>query len=178
MLLWTSIAYLKPILFSGCLDVAGHKHNLSILDNAGQHDYENMRTCCYKESEVLVLCYSVADRNSLESIQDFWLPEVNNHTRTRRHKPIILVATQTDLRKDGDTDKVSTAEGEAVAKKIGAQCLMECSAFTQETVNNVFERMTEAGLRYRKKRSTFMKKMFGKWTRLQYSAHPRAWCTI
>ncbi|WAR22830.1 RHOJ-like protein [Mya arenaria] len=146
--------------YEGCLDVDGQKHNLSILDNAGQHDYGNMRSCSYKDSEVLVLCYSVADRNSLESIQDFWVPEVNNCTR--RRKPIILVATQTDLRKDIDTDKVTTAEGERIAKQIGADCFLECSAFQQETVNHVFEVLTTSGLKYRKKRNNFMKKMFGK----------------
>ncbi|KAH3849034.1 uncharacterized protein LOC127873649 [Dreissena polymorpha] len=156
--------YVATVLetYEGCLDVDGQKQNLSILDNAGQHDYETMRSCSYKDSEVHVLCYSVADRNSLESIQDFWVPEVNNCTR--RRKPIILVATQTDLRKgvNGDSDKITTKEGEEIAKKIGADVFVECSAMEQESVNHVFEVMTSAGLRYRKKRNSFVKKMFGK----------------
>ena len=152
-------------LFTGCLDVGGQKHNLSILDNAGQHDYETTRLCSYKDSEVLVLCYSVADRNSIESIKEFWVPEVNNNIR-RRRKPILLVATQTDLRTDhgnSDIDEyVSKQEGEVLAKEIGARAFVECTARDTDSVNNVFEMMTSVGVKYRKRRNNIVRKMFGR----------------
>lgn len=139
-------------LVPGCLDVDGMKHNLSILDNAGQHDYENMRSCSYKDSEVFVLCYSVVDRDSLESIKDFWVPEVSH---CRRRQPIILVATQTDLRGDNTGDSVSSEEGEQLA-------IVECTAHDNDSVNHVFEVMTNAGLKFRKKKNSFVKRVFGK----------------
>lgn len=137
----------------------GMKHNLSILDNAGQHDYENMRSCSYKDSEVLVLCYSVVDRDSLESIKDFWVPEVSH---CRRRQPIILVGTQTDLRRDNSDDSVSSEEGEQLAKDIGADTFVECTAHDNDSVNHVFEVMTNAGLKFRKKKNSFVKRVFGK----------------
>ncbi|KAL4236363.1 GTPase cdc42 [Mactra antiquata] len=156
--------YVATVLetYEGCLDVDGHKHNISILDNAGQHDYETMRSCSYKDSEVLVLCYSVVDRNSFESIKEFWVPEVNSCSR--RRKPIILVGTQTDLRtSDVDSsENVTNREGEKLAKDIGADTFVECSAHVSETVNHVFEVMTTAGLKFRKKKHGLMKRMFGK----------------
>lgn len=119
-----------------------------------------MRSCTYKDSEVLVLCYSVVDRNSLESIKDFWVPEVNNCSR--RRKPIILVGTQTDLRKSDNEESVNYEEGEKLAKDIGADTFVECSAHISDTVNHVFEVMTTAGLRFRKKKHSLMKRVFGK----------------
>lgn len=146
-------------LLTGCLDVQGQKHNLSILDNAGQHDYESMRTFTYKDSEVLVLCYSVVDRTSIESIKDFWVPEVSH---CRRRKPIILVATQTDLRKGDNKDSISTDEGAKLAKDIGADTFVECTAYDKDSVNHVFEVMTTAGLKFRKRKHSFVKRVFGK----------------
>lgn len=161
----TKITYFnETVCFTGCLEVDGHEHNLSILDNAGQHDYETMRLCSYKDIEVLVLCYSVVDRNSLESIKEFWVPEVNSSRR--RRKPIILVGTQTDLRKDPTTlsslDHVSKDEGEMTAKEIGARAFIECTAYNTESVNHVFETMTTAGVKYRKRRNSLVRKMFGR----------------
>lgn len=153
--------YVATVLdtYEGCLDVDGQKHNLSILDNAGQHDYENMRSCTYKDSEVLVLCYSVVDRESLESIKDFWVPEVK---QCGRRKPIILVATQTDLRKSCKSETVSFEDGQELAKEIGADAFVECTAHDNGSVNHVFELMTTAGLKFRKKKHNFVKRMFGK----------------
>ena len=154
------IKWYFPVYFSGCLRVAGQKHDLNILDNAGQHDYESTRTCSYKDSEVLVLCYSVVDRESLASIKDFWVPEVS--TQTSRRKPIILVATQTDLRKVHNIGHISTEEGEALAKEIGAEAFLECSAYDKDTVNHVFVEITTSGLHYRKRKNNFVSRFFGK----------------
>ena len=118
-----------------------------------------MRTTSYKDNECLVLCYSVADRESLDSVKDFWVPELNNNNR--RRKPVILVATQTDLRTDNG-DFVSSCEGESLAKDIGAECFLECSAFDRISVTQVFQNMTTVGLRYRKKRSGLVNRIFGK----------------
>ena len=148
-----------PFLFSGCLDVDGQKHSLNVVDNSGQHDYENIRSAAYKDSEVLVLCYSVVDPESFESISDFWVPELNSCHRHR--KPIILVATQTDLKTDNG-DSITTEEGEMLAKEIGAECFLECSSVDIDSVTNVFEHTVSAGLRYRKKKHGFVHRIFGK----------------
>jgi Ras family protein A len=69
--------------------------------------------------------------------------------------PIILVGCKADLRNNPNTieqlrqqqqQPVSTAEGQAVAQKIGAQYL-ECSARTNEGVREVFEAATRASLK-------------------------------
>ena len=147
-------------LSSGCLNVDGQKHTLNVLDNSGQHDYENIRSNSYKDTDVLVLCYSVADPESFESVSDFWVPELNNCHRHR--KPIILVATQSDMRNDNDSESITTEEGEMLAKDIGADCFIECSSSDIDSVTKVFEHVISSGLRYKKKRHGFVHRIFGK----------------
>ena len=147
-------------LSSGSLEVEGQKHTLNVLDNSGQHDYENIRSHSYKDTDVLVLCYSVADSESFESVSDFWVPELNNSHRHR--KPIILVATQTDLRNDNDSESITTEDGEMLAKDIGADCFIECSSLDTDSVNKVFEHVVCSGLKYKKKSHGFVHRIFGK----------------
>ena len=146
-------------LLSGCLEIDGQKQKMNILDNAGQHDYNNMRTTGYKDNSILVLCYFVADRDSFENVKDFWVPELNNSNC--RRKPVILVATKIDLRTDTG-DYISTAEGKILAEEIGAENFLECSAFHKDSVINVFQCMITAGLKYRKKRSGLINRIFGR----------------
>jgi Ras homolog gene family, member A len=75
--------------------------------------------------------------------------------------PIILVGTFKDLRyaepKTSDFCRsgqpVSTEEGKALCKKIGAYKYLECSAKTNEGVRDVFECATRAALLRRPKKN-------------------------
>ncbi|XP_048735596.1 cdc42 homolog [Ostrea edulis] len=102
--------------YSAPMSVAGDKYTLSILDLSGQHDYDKVRRQDYRSNDIFVVCFSAVDRESLESVQDFWIPEIRQIDRKR---PIILVATQTDLRKE-DSDHITAEEGRHLAKQIGA----------------------------------------------------------
>lgn len=151
--------YVSLFLSSGCVDADGQKYTLNVLDNSGQHDYENIRSNSYKDTDVLVLCYSVVDPESFESVSDFWVPELNNSHRHR--KPIILVATQTDLRTDND-DHITTEEGEMLAKEIGADCFTECSSVELGSVAKVFEHVVTSGLKHKRRRHGLVHRIFGK----------------
>ena len=126
-----------------------------------QHDYSNVRKFAYKDSEVFVLCYSVVDRTSFESVRDFWIPEVKSFLGT--NFPIILVATQVDLRYSAQTTNmkpVSTKEGEELASSIKAYKFVETSALYQEDIGRLFENIVCSGLKYRKKKMTMIKRLF------------------
>ncbi|KAL3873232.1 hypothetical protein ACJMK2_036372 [Sinanodonta woodiana] len=149
--------------YAGAHELAGDKFSITIMDSAGQHDYENMRAGTYKESEVLVLCYSCVDRESFDSIQDFWVPEMKHYMRKR--KPVILVATQTDLRNNSiQTSEacVSNEEGVTLAQQIGAESFLECTSMDCKTVKDVFETVITSALRYRKKKGSIVQRIFGK----------------
>lgn len=124
-----------------------------------QSDYETLRAYTYKESEVLVLCFSVCDRESFYSVVNSWVPEIKRHTKKKR--PVLLVGTQIDLRQ-GTQHEVTTEEGADLAKIIGADCYIECSARSRVGLKQVFEHVVFSALKCRKKKSTIFSRFFGR----------------
>lgn len=53
------------------------KVQLSLWDTAGQEDYDRLRPLSYPETDVFLLCFAIDCPDSLENINDKWLPEVN-----------------------------------------------------------------------------------------------------
>ncbi|GFS12530.1 cell division control protein 42 homolog [Elysia marginata] len=141
------------------LKVGGQDFIISLFDTAGQSDFEDLRAYTYKESEVLVLCYSVCDRESFSSVVNQWLPEIKRHTKRRR--PVLLVGTQTDLRTGADGE-VSPEEGDAMAKLVNADCYIECSAKTREGLKQVFEHVVFSALKFRKRKINIIGRFFHK----------------
>ena len=112
---------------------------------------------------MFVVCYSVVDRESFESIKDFWVPEMKNNMH--RKKPIILVATQTDLRNTMGFDSdmpITEEEGHRLAKEIGADIYNECTLQNSGSVKKVFTDVVTCALKYRKKKANIMHRLFGK----------------
>ncbi|XP_071079327.1 cell division control protein 42 homolog [Haliotis cracherodii] len=145
------------------LSVAGEEFIISMFDTAGQKDYESLRSFTYKESEVLLLCFSTCDRETLASINDVWMPELKRHTKQSKQKrPVILVGTQIDLRVGNEDSEVSADEGVQLAKDIGADCYVECSARSREGLKEVFEHVVFSALKYRKKKSNILKQIFSR----------------
>ena len=110
-----------------------------------------------------MLCFSVIDRESFSSVCNSWMPEIKRHTKRRR--PVILVGTQIDMRsdaEDGDETEVSTGEGEAMAKAIGADCYIECSAKSKDGLKEVFEHVVFSALKFRKKKVNIIGRFFAR----------------
>ncbi|BFZ07790.1 hypothetical protein BsWGS_10829 [Bradybaena similaris] len=141
------------------LHVGGQDFIISLFDTAGQSDFEDLRAYTYKESEVLVLCFSVIERDSFSSVCNSWIPEIKRHTKRRR--PVILVGTQIDMR-NGNEGEVSTEEGEAMAKAIGADCYIECSAKRKDGLKEVFEHVVFSALKFRKKKVNIIGRFFSR----------------
>ncbi|KAL3873228.1 hypothetical protein ACJMK2_036368 [Sinanodonta woodiana] len=154
--------------FASSQSITGDMYTVNMFDTAGQQDYEGLRVFTYKESEVIVVCYSVVERDSFCSVQDHWMTEIKRHLRSANKKPVVLVATQVDLRNTADYDmdtSVSTLEGERLAKDIGAETFIECSAVTKEGVSEVFQNVILCCVKRRKKKSNILKNMFKKLTK-------------
>lgn len=141
------------------LKVGGEEFVISLFDTAGQSDYESLRAYTYQESEVLVLCFSVCDRESFYSVVNSWIPEMKRHTKGKR--PVLLVGTQIDLRQ-GQDHEVKAEEGAKLASIIGADCYIECSARSREGLKQVFEHVVCSALKYRKKKSKIFSRFFGR----------------
>lgn len=138
------------------IEVDGRPVELALWDTAGQEDYDRLRPLSYPDSDVLLICFSIANPASLTNVVDKWLPEVSHFCPK---VPIILVGTKKDLRTDPGVIEnlsltkekpVTTEQGQQVAALIKARAYIECSSRTREGVRQVFETATLAALRKHK----------------------------
>ncbi|KAF8463784.1 P-loop containing nucleoside triphosphate hydrolase protein, partial [Gautieria morchelliformis] len=119
---------------------------LSLWDTlGGQEDYDRFRPLTYPKTDVFLLCFSLANPQSYGNVKTKWFPEVNHHAP---HASVILVGTQLDLRDDPATIEklrergtapITYMQGVDMQKDIGAVRCLECSALTQEGLQNVFD---------------------------------------
>ncbi|XP_055990347.1 rho-related GTP-binding protein RhoJ [Sorex fumeus] len=125
--------------------VGGKQHLLGLYDTAGQEDYNQLRPLSYPNTDVFLICFSVVNPASYHNVQEEWVPELKD---CMPHVPYVLIGTQIDLRDDPKTlarllymkEKPLTYEhGVKLAKTIGAQCYLECSALTQKGLKAVFD---------------------------------------
>nr|CAX72752.1 Rho-related GTP-binding protein RhoB precursor [Schistosoma japonicum] len=75
---------------------------LNLWDTAGQEDYDRLRPISYSDTNVVVLCFSVDNPDSLENVQEKWMPEIKSMLPK---VPVILVANKKDLRNDNVTKR-------------------------------------------------------------------------
>ncbi|KAF7344546.1 Cell division control [Mycena sanguinolenta] len=129
-------------------------YTFGIFDTVGQAEYDRLRPLSYMQTDVFLVCFSVAIPESLQNIQQKWFPELDHHCP---RVPRIVVATQIDLRLDKQVVEqlakvgqrpVSTAEGERMAWQVGATEYLECSAKTRQGVKEVFDQGIAAGYAY------------------------------
>ncbi|XP_071083758.1 transforming protein RhoA-like [Haliotis cracherodii] len=136
--------------------VKGQKIELMICDAGGSSIFDSLRQLSYNDVDVIVMCYSITDRDSLQNLSERWRPEMMNSVTSDR--PIVLVATKKDLR-DSDhsfssvrgSDKVqqepvTTLEGQEMRGKLHAVDFIECSAKQDDGVRELFQRVAEVGL--------------------------------
>jgi len=136
--------------------VDGKQVELALWDTAGQEDYDRLRPLSYPDTDVILMCFSIDNPDSLENITEKWTPEVKHFCPS---VPIILVGNKKDLRTDGVTieelaklklSPVKADDGRAVAERIGAAAYVECSARTKEGIREVFEVATRNALKTKK----------------------------
>ncbi|KAK6177773.1 hypothetical protein SNE40_015808 [Patella caerulea] len=139
------------------IEVDNRSVQLTLLDTAGQEVYDRLRPLSYPNTDVILMCFSIDEPDSLINISERWKPEIQHFCR---NVPIILVGNKIDLRNDPATKEklserklkpVSTDEGRTMAEQIHAYSYLECSARTNEGVREVFETAARAALQ--KKRS-------------------------
>ncbi|KAG8449362.1 hypothetical protein GDO86_016130 [Hymenochirus boettgeri] len=125
--------------------VGGKQYLLGLYDTAGQEDYDQLRPLSYPNTDVFLICFSVVNPASYQNVQEEWVSELR---ACMPHVPYVLIGTQIDLRDDPITlgrllhmkeKPISQEQGMKLAKTIGAQCYLECSALTQKGLKNVFD---------------------------------------
>ena len=133
---------------------------LALWDTAGQEDYDRLRPLSYPDTDVILMCYSIDNPDSLENIYEKWWHEVRHFCP---NVPIVLVGNKKDLRTDSNTIRelskmkqkpVDVDAGKAMADAISAQYFLECSSMTKDCVREVFDCATKAALTTKKHKKT------------------------
>ncbi|XP_069707179.1 ras-like GTP-binding protein RHO [Phaenicophaeus curvirostris] len=141
-------------------EVDGKEMKLILCDVAGKNEfsYQNLRSVFYKDTDIILMCFSVDVHDSQQNILDFWVPEIKQFCPM---VPIILVATKIELRGDESIKKklpfpsnepFNTTEGKALAAKIGAYAYLECSAKTKEGVDTALKMISQCALNQKRRR--------------------------
>ncbi|XP_028830214.1 rho-related BTB domain-containing protein 2 isoform X1 [Denticeps clupeoides] len=130
--------------------------SLRLWDTFGDHHKD--RRFAYGRSDVVVLCFSTANPNSLFHVKTMWYPEIKHFCP---RAPVILVGCQLDLRY-ADLEAVNRArrplarpiksneilapeKGREVAKELGVP-YYETSVVAQFGVKDVFDNAIRAAL--------------------------------
>jgi Ras-related C3 botulinum toxin substrate 1 len=131
--------------YSANVMVNGQIKTLNLWDTAGQEDYDRLRVLCYPSTDVFLVCFSLTSPVSMQNVRRKWVPEIRKANPTAH---IVLCGTKLDLRQDYETlnflrDRglapISTNEGDALAKEVGAYAYVEASSVTQEGMKMVFD---------------------------------------
>lgn len=123
-----------------------------VWDTAGQEEYEKLRPITYKDSDIIILCYSIDNPDSYSNIIEKWYPELRYYCPT---VPVILVGNKKDLRdQKNESDRmkqdlnfsnlsslvfIDSIQGDNLCKRIKANHFLECSVRTGENVKEVFD---------------------------------------
>ncbi|XP_061104141.1 ras homolog family member Gb [Conger conger] len=138
--------------YSAQVSVDSRVVSLNLWDTAGQEEYDRLRTLSYPQTNVFLICFSIASPPSYENVKHKWHPEVTHHCP---NTPILLVGTKSDLRddpellsklKEQNQTTVTQQQGAALARHIHAIKYLECSALRQDGVKEVFAEAMRAFL--------------------------------
>ena len=152
--------FYEPTVFDNYLteiEVNGKLVELVLWDTAGQESYDRLRPLSYPDTDVILMCFSIDNPDSLANIAETWAPEVRHFCP---NVPVILVGNKKDLRNDEYIKRelsktkqkpVTSDEGSLMRDRIEAYGYLECSAKTREGVRDVFEMAAKAALKNKKK---------------------------
>ncbi|KPM38561.1 hypothetical protein AK830_g7970 [Neonectria ditissima] len=149
---------------------------LSLWDTAGQEEFDRLRSLSYvphanrgprilppDDTDLIMLCYSVDSKDSLENVESKWVGEITDNCPGVK---LVLVALKCDLREQGEGEEDDADAGEQrekrptitydqgleVARRIGALRYLECSAMKNRGVNEAFTEAARVALSVRKDR--------------------------
>jgi len=111
-----------------------------------QLELELLRTLCYDNTDVFLVCFSVVRVSSFDAVVTRWLPEIR---RLCPSTPVVLVGTQCDRRAAAVGPVVSDDRAAELADRVGAVVYLPCSATLPLGVKDVFDVAIAVALRRR-----------------------------
>jgi small GTP-binding protein len=117
----------------------GESHNISVWDTAGSDDYDRLRPLSYPQTDLFLVCFSVTNRDSFDSVSQKWIPEISHHLPEAKW---VLVGTKSDLRTEHGA--VTSEEAQDLAELLKGSGYVECSSLDQADLSEVFEKAIAA----------------------------------
>lgn len=126
--------------------------SLGLWDTAGQEEYDRLRPLSYPGTDVFLVCYSVLSATSLANVRSKWFPEVRHHCPNAR---LLLVGLKADAREDAYVLEQLASRGltpvpqetaDNLAKDLGFERSLTCSALTQRGLKDVFDEAITSSL--------------------------------
>ena len=153
--------------------VGGKPISLALWDTAGQEDYDRLRPLSYPNTDIFIICHSVANPVSLQNIFNKWIMEIRKYSPDA---PFLIVGTKSDVRFDESmlnklrkrsiqiwsTEKINDYINQQV-RDLGPHMkpayTLECSAkTTQNNLQDVFNTAMKVVLTKRSEDEKKMKK--------------------
>lgn len=133
----------EPTIFDTFQKVLSVDHyqkvTLTLVDTAGQEDYDRLRPLSYPKTDVFLLCFALDNEESYQNIAAKWAPEVKHYSSKSK---LVLVGLKHDLR----SKLISKKKGEKLARKISARFYMQCSSKTHDGLYELFDQVVKAVL--------------------------------
>ncbi|KKF97123.1 GTP-binding protein RHO3 [Ceratocystis platani] len=82
---------------------------LSLWDTAGQEEFDRLRSLSYDDTDLIMLCYSVDSKDSLENVESKWVGEIADNCPGTK---LVLVALKCDLRESADDEEADKDNGD------------------------------------------------------------------
>mmetsp|Transcript_13774 Transcript_13774/g.16398 ORF Transcript_13774/g.16398 Transcript_13774/m.16398 type:complete len:257 (+) Transcript_13774:224-994(+) len=134
------------VLQSKVTGIQGEMCSISLWDTSSNEEMDRLRPLSYAQTDLFILCFSIVQPESYESIRAKWSREMNFHAH---ETPIVLMGLMSDLRSD-ESIKTRLADrqlapiveeqGHNLAKQLGARCYVECSALTRAGLVEAIEK--------------------------------------
>ena len=107
-------------------DIDGERVVISPWDTVGRSEYNRLRIRSYRGADVVLICFSLVDKDSYDHVGSKWIHEVETYCNGA---PIILVGLKSELREEylscsqrdlyeGMTP-ISTEEGHCLERSTG-----------------------------------------------------------
>ena len=116
------------------IEVDKTKLKMQIWDTAGQERFDTLTASFFKSAQGIMICYSITDENSFQSVQK-WIKQIQN--LAPRDVKVMMLGNKADLEKDRLVDKELGVE---LAKTFNIDFL-EVSAFTNENIELAFHKL-------------------------------------
>ena len=103
-----------------------------IWDTAGQEKVKSLAKIFYKDAKVIILVYDITNKDSFESLKNFWYKEIMDNTIS--DVILAIVGNKADLY---ENEQVTDDEGKAYAKEKNA-IFKSTSALSNRGIDSLF----------------------------------------